>query len=106
MQVTTKFNLTDRAWAFGFDAHNRDLVEVTIDLITVDFNIVKDGEIEKIVTYKISTPAYGDDIFVGENDLYKDFGDFIDSMTTKFENRKFNYPKIVADLPNDKKEVA
>lgn len=106
MEVCTKFNLMDKVWTFGTGVENRTLIQVQIEIVTVDFNINNDGDIEPQVTYKVSTPAYGDDVFLGENEVYRDFEDFTKSMETTFQQRKYKFPKMLNDIQEQTKEVA
>jgi hypothetical protein len=106
MQACTKFNLLERAWTFGTGKENKQLVEVVIDTISMDFNIENDGDLVPTITYKIHTPLYGDDWYVSEPELFADLEDFKTAMEKLFEMRKFNYPKIMPNISSEFKEVA
>lgn len=93
MTTTTKFNLLERVWAFSHDKGKRELIEVMIDKIVIDFNIVNDGDLEAEISYKIHIPDGNEEWYILENQLFADSNEFSAECEKIFLNRKFNFPK-------------
>ena len=97
MQAYTQFSLSERVWAFRNGDQNKQIIEVSIDTINIEFDIDNDGKTMPLINYKIHTPS-GDDWYVSEHELFKDVDDFLEKMKGVFEEKKVSFPKILPNL--------
>jgi hypothetical protein len=100
MQITTKFNLNEKAWTFGFDEENRQIIEVQIQGINIEFNVLHDGSIEQNELYKVGSLSGRIEVFLPKNEIYKNHEDFLEEMRKSFESRKHTFPTTI-NLPNE-----